>query len=122
MIFDTHSHYDDEAFDEDRDILLSSFIHNNIGNVVAASAEWKSIDKIIKMVDKYDFMHLTLGIHPNNALELTGEHREEFEDLVRTKKPVAIGEIGLDLHWDQLTEQLRMFGHRKIWCTSLHVL
>lgn len=101
MIFDSHSHYDDIAFDEDRDELLSSFKSNNIGNVVAASAEWNSIPKILALCEKYDFIHLTLGIHPNNALDLTPENRTVFETLIEEKHPVAIGEIGLDYHYDE---------------------
>lgn len=107
MIFDSHSHYDDEAFDADRDELLLSLNEKNIGHVVAAAAGWDSFDLMIKMCQKYDFMHLTLGIHPNNALELTLDHRRELEELLKTQKVVAVGEIGLDYHYDEPAPEIQ---------------
>lgn len=107
MIFDSHSHYDDEAFDNDRDELLSSFAFNNIGNVIAACAEWKSIDKIIALCAKYDFIHPALGIHPNCAADLTPEKRVCLENLIESGKPIAIGEIGLDYYYDEPSPEIQ---------------
>ena len=107
MIFDTHTHYDDKAYDGDRDELLSSFKEKGISGAACASAEWDSIPAILALCEKYDFLHLTLGIHPNNALELTPEHRAEFEALIEEKKPVAIGEIGLDYHYEEPSREVQ---------------
>ncbi len=101
MIFETHAHYDDPAYDEDRDYLLSHMAENGIGHIVCASAEWDSFEAIFDICNRYPFCHLTLGIHPSNSLELTAERRPVFEALIKDKKPVAIGEIGLDYHYDE---------------------
>lgn len=107
MIFDTHTHYDDSQYDLDRDELLSSFAANNVGHVIAASAEYKSIPTILSLCEKYPFFYLTLGIHPNNVLDLTPEIRKEFEALIEQKKPVAIGEIGLDYFYDEPSPEVQ---------------
>ncbi len=101
MIFDTHSHYTDTAFDNDRDDIISSFEKNNISGAVIASAEFDSIPGIIELCNKYDNIFLTLGIHPNDVLSLTAENRRELEALIEKHKPVAIGEIGLEYHYEE---------------------
>ena len=107
MIFDTHAHYNDSAFDEDRDELLSSFKDNNISGAVIASAAYDDIPGMVGLCDKYDFLYLTLGIHPNNALELTPGHRAELEGMIETLKPVAIGEIGLDYYYEEPSREIQ---------------
>ncbi len=107
MIFDTHSHYDDKAFDEDRDALLSSFKENGISGSVCASAEMSSIPKIIELCQKYDFLFPTIGIHPNDALQLNEEGRRKLENYIETVKPVAIGEIGLDYYYDEPAKEVQ---------------
>jgi len=107
MIFDTHAHYNDRAFDEDRDALLNSFRDNNICGAVMASAEYDSIPDILALTEQYDFLWLTLGIHPNEALSLTPEHRAELEELIKTRHPIAIGEIGLDYYYDEPSKEIQ---------------
>lgn len=107
MIFDTHAHYNDSAFDEDREELLNSFKENGICGAVIASAEYDSIPDIINLTDKYDFLWLTLGIHPNEALSLTPEHRAELEALIETRHPIAIGEIGLDYYYEEPSKEIQ---------------
>lgn len=107
MIFDTHTHYDDSAYDDDRDSLLSSLAENNVGHIIAACAEFKSIPAIFSLCEKYPFFHLTLGIHPNNALDLTPDHRKELEKYIEDKKPIAIGEIGLDYYYDEPSPEIQ---------------
>ncbi len=101
MIFETHSHYDDPAYDEDRDQLLSNMKDNGIGHIICASANFDDIGRILEICEQYPFCHLTLGVHPNYALQLTKEVRSELAALIKDKKPVAIGEIGLDYHYDE---------------------
>lgn len=107
MIFDTHTHYDDQAFDEDRDLLLRSFKDNNIAGAICASAEFASIPKIIKLCEEYDFLFPTIGIHPNDAADLKGDKRTLLEHCIETVKPVAIGEIGLDFHYDEPSPEIQ---------------
>lgn len=101
MIFDTHSHYDDKAFDEDRDELLKSFLDNNISGAILASAEFDSIPRINNLCKQYDFLFPTIGIHPNDVAVLTPDKRKEMETYIETIKPVAIGEIGLDYYYEE---------------------
>lgn len=107
MIFDSHSHYDDEAFDEDRDVLLKGLKDKNVGDVIAAASSWDSIDKILDICKKYPFVHPALGIHPENALDLTKERIPLLENLIQSVKPVAIGEIGLDHYWPEPSRDIQ---------------
>ena len=107
MIFDTHTHYDDEAFAGDRNELLASFKKNNISGAVCASAEWHSIPKILELCDRYDFLYPTLGIHPNDVEVLTPERRLELESLIEKVRPVAIGEIGLEYHYEEPSRDIQ---------------
>ena len=107
MIFDTHTHYDDPAFDADRDELLNSFRENNISGAICACAEWDSIPKILKLCEKYDFLYPTLGIHPNEVLQLTPQNRVSLEEMIQKVNPVAIGEIGLDYYYDEPSKEIQ---------------
>lgn len=105
MIFDTHSHYDDEAFDEDRDSLLSSLKEKNVDKVISCGAAWDSFEKIKKICKKYDFCYPALGIHPEEADGLPEERKPLFEKYIKEMKPVAIGEIGLDYHENVISKE-----------------
>ena len=69
MIFETHAHYDDEAFDEDRDSLLTSMPDNGIGAIANVTADYNSIDATYKLSQKYDFVYGTVGVHPSDVAE-----------------------------------------------------
>ncbi len=100
MIFDSHSHYDDDAFNEDRDLLLSTLKDKGVGDIICAGSSFDSIYKIVDICNKYPFAHMTFGIHPEDIKDLPLERRPEFEALIDKYKPVAIGEIGLDYHYE----------------------
>ncbi len=110
MIFETHSHYDDPAFDADRDELLSHMNENGIGHIICASADLADADRIIKICETYPFCHLTLGVHPDHVPDLNEANRARLEALIRDKKPVAIGEIGLDYHYDEPSPEVQREG------------
>ena len=107
MIFDSHSHYDDEAFNEDRDELLSSMASKGVGDIVCAAASWDSLVKIKKMCEKYPFLHPTYGIHPENVEDLTEDRKPVLEEYIKSGAPVAIGEIGLDYYYDDSTKDIQ---------------
>ena len=73
MIFETHAHYDDEAFDKDRDILLSSMQDNKIGFIVNVGASLKSTAASIQLAKQYPFVYAAAGVHPNETAELNEE-------------------------------------------------
>lgn len=101
-IIDTHAHYDDEKFDEDRDELLTSLSSHNIGIVINSGASMKGIRDTIALTEKYDFVYGSAGIHPNRATELEDENAyEELKTLALRDKIVAVGEMGLDYYWDE---------------------
>ncbi len=101
-IFESHAHYDDEAFNEDREALLASFKENGIDYVVDVGASMASIDAIVGMVAKHDFMYGTLGIHPTETEGLNEEFIQYIkEQTLKNEKIVAIGEIGLDYYWNE---------------------
>ena len=99
-IFDAHAHYDDKWFDEDRDDLLSSMPGNGVCGIVNASVDLTTARTAIAYAEKYDFMYACAGIHPENLEGLQDDYLEQLAELYKHPKVLAIGEIGLDYHWD----------------------
>ena len=106
MIFDTHAHYDDEAFDMDRDQLLNDMHQKGIEYIVNAGEAVKSSLAGVEMGKRYDFVYSASGIHPEHANETNDRDIEEIEKIAReNKKVVAIGEIGLDYHYEGYSKE-----------------
>lgn len=100
-IFDSHSHYDDERFDGDRDELISSLFGSGVSYIMHASTDEKSTAFGIRMADKYKNFYTSAGIHPLDLDKLTDKTLESIEHLARENQKVkAIGEIGLDYHYE----------------------
>lgn len=99
MIFDTHAHYDDNKFDEDRDALLKELHQNGVAYILNASASPESLDVNIALAEKYDFIYIALGIHPEYADKMHEGILDKIRLLSKNKKVVAIGEIGLDYYY-----------------------
>ena len=104
MIFDTHAHYDDEAFDEDREALLSGLAAGGIGTVVNVGADMESTKTTIELTKRYPFIYGAAGVHPSSTAELDEEKFAELRVLAQSDKIVAIGEIGLDYYWHKEKE------------------
>lgn len=100
MIFDSHAHYDDEAFKEDRNSLLSSMQANGIGSIVNVGASIESSRSSIELAEAYDFIYASVGVHPSDTDELNEENYSELCKMMDNEKAVAVGEIGLDYYWD----------------------
>ncbi|MCM1127225.1 MAG: TatD family hydrolase [Lachnospiraceae bacterium] len=101
MIFDTHAHYDDEAFDEDRDELLTHMRERGIEYIVNAGASLASTAKTVELTERYPFVYGSAGIHPSETAGLTEQDMEWLLEMSKREKIVAIGEIGLDYHWQE---------------------
>lgn len=126
MIFDTHAHYDDPAFDQDRDALIPALPEEGIGAIVNVGSTFESLAAIAALSERYDHAYAAYGIHPSEldtvpgvgicpdaiygevscaAIKLEGgmppttAYLEMLRDYCRSKKAVAVGEIGLDYHW-----------------------
>jgi len=100
MYFDTHAHYDDKRFDDDRDELLSSMRDGGIAMILNAGSDMRSSEFGLKLTDKYDFMYASVGIHPHDSKTMTAVTISMLEDLLKHPKAMAVGEIGLDYHYD----------------------
>ena len=119
MIFDTHAHYDDEAFDIDRKELLSGLKNSGIERIVNIGADLKSCKTTLQLSREYDYIYAALGIHPSSVKELNEENFKHLAELCRENsimgrgKVVAIGETGLDYNfneWNTCSE-----AEQKIW-------
>lgn len=106
-IFETHAHYDDDAFDEDRELLLQQMHEEGIDYIVNIGCSMENSRNIVKMIQQYDFLYGTVGVHPSDIDELTDENMAELENLSQMDKILAIGEIGLDYHYDNVDKELQ---------------
>ena len=105
--FDSHAHYNDERFEEDRDELIKTIYGEGITKIINAGYSLESSKKAIEISNDYDFMYTTAGISPNDIDDFREENLEEIEKLAKNKKVVAIGEIGLDYHWNTENKDLQ---------------
>jgi len=99
MIFDTHAHYDDDAFDEDREDLIKAILESDIKRIVNVGANLKTSQNSIDLANKYDLFYAAVGVHPDDCDEIDDAGIEKLREMSREKKVVAIGEIGLDYYW-----------------------
>lgn len=106
-IFDTHAHYDDEAFDGDRDTLLASLPGQGIAKVVNVGASLSSCAEVIKLTQRYPHAYCSIGVHPSEVAELTEAGLAQLKELCTHEKCVAVGEIGLDYHWEEPSAELQ---------------
>lgn len=101
-IFDSHAHYDDEAFDEDRREVLESLKESGVIGILNCSTSYASIAQTDNLTKEWDFIYGALGIHPENANEFTHSVINEIKDIIKSNnKIIAIGEIGLDYYWSE---------------------
>ena len=113
MIIDTHVHYDDEAFDADREELIGSLQENNIGLVLDIGSTKESLPKIRSLMEQYDFVYGAMGLHPDEIGDLTDELLGEIREDMKNPKVLAVGEIGLDYYWNKEEQELQKAAFRK---------
>ncbi len=101
MIFESHAHYDDDAFCEDRDTLLSSLAQQGITTVVNIAANLESCKTTLQLMEQYPFIYGAMGVHPSDTAELTEENFQWLKEQCSHEKVVAVGEIGLDYYWKE---------------------
>lgn len=101
MIFESHAHYDDEAFDEDREELLTSLRENGIDKVINIGASLDSCKRTLQLMKQYSFIYGAMGVHPSETGELNEENFTWLREQCTADKVVAVGEIGLDYHWPE---------------------
>ena len=112
MLFDTHAHMDDHAFDDDRGQLLADLPRQQIGLLMNPGCSLISSRNAAALAREYDYIYAAVGSHPDAADEVTPEVLEEYRRLVRENPKIkAIGEIGLDYHYEDIPreQQLKAF-------------
>ena len=100
MFFDSHAHYNDERFNEDRDELLRAMSKNDVDYIVNAAANIAGSNEGIQLAEKFPSIYAAVGVHPHDVGELEEDAIETLENLSKHPKVVAIGEIGLDYYYD----------------------
>ena len=107
MIFDSHAHYDDEAFDPDREALLSGMNQAGISHIVNVGASLEGVQATVELTEAYPFLYGAVGVHPDHVGSLDEEKLAWMRSLCDRKKIVAVGEIGLDYYWDKESHDLQ---------------
>ncbi len=100
-LFDSHAHYNDEKFDDDREIILSNIFEADVSKIVNDGYSMESSKKAIEIASKHENIYATIGVSPNDIENLDSDYIEQLEKMARNNKVVAIGEIGLDYYWNK---------------------
>ena len=116
-LFDSHAHYNDKKFEEDRDNLIQEIYNFGVTGIINAGYSLESSKKAIEIANTYDFIHTTSGISPNDIDDFKEEFLKEIEELAKNKKCVAIGEIGLDYYWNTDNKELQ----KKIFISQIEI-
>ena len=113
MLFDTHAHMDDHAFDEDRAELLTALPGQGLALVMNPGCSLESSRNAVKLANTYDYMYAAVGSHPDVADEVNEEVLDEYRRMVRENPKVkAIGEIGLDYHYEDIPREIQLRAFR----------
>lgn len=113
MIFDTHAHLDDRAFDADREALLSQLPSNGVGLLMNPGCSLASSLAAVELAKKYDYVYAAVGSHPDAADEVSEQVLSQYRELVKKNPKVrAIGEIGLDYHYEDIPREIQQRAFR----------
>lgn len=115
MIFDSHAHYNDSKFNEDRDAVIKSLEEKNVRYIMNVADSMKSLKKVIEIANKYPFVFASVGVHPEETGELTDRDMDILLEYTKHKKVKAIGEIGLDYYWDSVERDVQ----KKWFCRQI---
>ena len=113
MIFDTHAHYDDEAFAEDREELLAKLPALGISPVVNMGSDLAGCRDTLALAERYDYIYGAIGVHPSDCGEMTEEDFAWLREQCAREKVVAVGEIGLDYYWPEPDHELQKYWFRR---------
>ncbi|HDX9590258.1 TPA: TatD family hydrolase [Bacillus pseudomycoides] len=113
MLFDTHSHLNAEQFKEDLQEVITRMKEVGVSYTVVVGFDEMTIKKAIELAETYDFIYAAVGWHPVDAIDMTEEHLKWLEELAAHPKVVALGEMGLDYHWDKSPKEVQKEVFRK---------
>ncbi len=111
-LFDTHAHYDDKRFDADRDAVLSALPEAGVALVVNPGCHMESSREAVGLAHRFPFLYAAVGVHPHDAEGMRDGDLAELEQMTRDERVVAIGEIGLDYHYDHSPRALQIARFR----------
>ncbi len=113
MLFDTHAHLNDEAFDKDRKELLAGLAQKGVGLVMNAGCSLQASREVVEMAQQYPWLYAAVGSHPDSADEVNADVLEEYRKLCKLSPKVkAIGEIGLDYHYEDIPREIQQRAFR----------
>ncbi len=113
MLFDTHAHLNDEAFDRDREALLAGLPEKGVGLVMNAGCSLEASRQSVELANQYPWLYAAVGSHPDAADEVNAEVLEEYRKLCKLNPKVkAIGEIGLDYHYEDIPRDIQQKAFR----------
>ncbi|WP_416829545.1 TatD family hydrolase [Ectobacillus polymachus] len=113
MLFDTHAHLNDEQYAEDVEQVIKHAREAGVSNLVVVGFDDVTILKAIELAQTYDFIYAAVGWHPVDAIDMKEEHLQWIEQLAAHPKVVALGEMGLDYHWDKSPKEVQQEVFRK---------
>jgi TatD DNase family protein len=107
MLFDTHVHLNAEQYEDDLQEVINRALEKGVQNMVVVGFDESTIKKAIQIAETYDFIYASVGWHPVDAIDMTDEHLAWIEELAQHPKVVALGEMGLDYHWDKSPKEVQ---------------
>ena len=113
MLFDTHAHLNDEQYNEDLEEVVERAQNEGVSNMVVVGFDRPTINKAMELAERYEFIYACVGWHPVDAIDMTEEDLLWIEELATHPKVVAIGEMGLDYHWDKSPKDIQKEVFRK---------
>ncbi|KWW12467.1 MULTISPECIES: TatD family hydrolase [Peribacillus] len=113
MLFDTHVHVNAEQFNEDLEEVIERAKEAGVNHMVVVGFDRPTIKRAMELVEAYDFMYAAVGWHPVDAIDMTEDDLQWIEELSSHPKVVAIGEMGLDYHWDKSPKDVQKEVFRK---------
>lgn len=122
-IFDSHAHYDSDAFDDDRKELISALPQRGVCGVINCATDMATCEVSLQLADEYDFIYAACGVHPHEAEECAENYLVPLREMCLKEKCVAVGEIGLDYHYDfsPRDTQLKIFEEQIILANELQM-
>lgn len=113
MLFDTHTHLNAEQYEEDLEEVIERALNSGVSKMMVVGFDRPTIEKAMELIEVYDFLYASVGWHPVDAIDMKEEDLTWIEELSKHPKVVAIGEIGLDYHWDKSPKEIQQEILRK---------
>jgi TatD DNase family protein len=113
MFFDTHAHLNAEQYSEDLTEVIDRALETGVSNIVVVGFDRPTIERAMELIEQYHFMYASVGWHPVDAIDMTDEDLLWIEELSKHPKVVALGEMGLDYHWDKSPKDIQKEVFRK---------